>query len=168
MATTFAGTLTVGLVGSYAKTSDLTSILESINYQSALTSLTSGTGDNQLNAFYSDTRTLAATNESFDLNAVTDSFGATLNFTALKLVYVKNKSITTAQYLQLSGNFWDGDTSQLGPLGGTSPVAYIGPGGVFLWYSPINGATVTNTTKDTITVTNAASFDYDIIIGGLI
>jgi hypothetical protein len=70
--------------------------------------------------------------------------------------------------MTLSGNFWDGDTSNLGPLGGTSPVVYIGPGGTFVWDSPINGATVTNTTKDTITITNAASFDYDILIGGTV
>jgi hypothetical protein len=166
MATTFAGTLAVGLVGSYAKSSDLTTILESINYNGGLAAYTSGIGSNQANGFFSDTRTLAATNESHDLNAIVDSFGATLNFATLKLIYVKNKSSTTAQYLSLSGNFWDGDTGNLGPLGGTSPIAYIGPGGVYLWNSPIDGATVTNTTKDTITVTNAASFDYDIIIAG--
>jgi hypothetical protein len=167
MATTFTGTLTVNLVGSYAKSSDLVSMPGVIGYAIAST-YANGTGSNQANAFWSDTRTLAATNESFDLNAITDDYGATLNFTAIKLILVKNKSTTTGQYLTLSGNFWDGDTSNLGPLGGTSPVAYIGPSGMFLWESPINGATVTNTTKDTLTVTNTVSFDYDILIAGTI
>ncbi len=169
MATTFAGTATFGLVAGYAKSDAAISLPGIINYTNAPTSYTNGTGSNQVNAFYASlARSLAGTGESFDLNAITDIYGATLNFTALKMIFVRNLSTTTGQYLTLSGNFWDGDTSNLGPLGGASPVAYIGPGGSFLWDSPINGATVTNTTKDIITVTNAATFSYDIILLGLI
>lgn len=170
MATTLAGTVNIALTFDYLKTATGFDTLSGIlRYTNSPTSYSSGSGANQVNAIYlSLARSLAATNEGFDLNALTDAYGATLNFTTVKLVYVRNKSTTTAQYLNLSGNFWDGDTSNLGPLGGTSPVAYVGPSGEFLWNSPIDGATVTNTTKDTITVTNAATFTYDIVIAGVI
>jgi hypothetical protein len=164
---TFAGTASFALVGSYTKASDLSTLTEAINYSNSPASYTNGSGANQVNAFFADTRTLAATNESFDLNAITDSYGTVLNFLTIKLLYIKNKSTTSGQNLTLSGNLLDGDAGN-GPLGGTSPVTIIGASGLFLWDSPILGATVTNTTKDAITLTNTASFDYDIIILGTV
>jgi hypothetical protein len=165
----FAGTASFALVGSYTKASDLSALTEAINYSSSPNSYTNGSGANQVNAFYSGRRTLAATNESFDLNAITDSYGTVLNFLTIKLLYIKNKSTAADNTgnLILSGNFLDGDAGN-GPLGGTSPVAIIGPGGLFLYDSPVIGSTVTNTTKDTITLTNTTSFAYDIILLGTV
>ena len=170
MATTLDGNVKVDFPFNYLKTGTGFNTLQAVlNYTNSPTAYASGTGSNQVNAMFMALATsLAATNISYDLNTQVDVYGATINFTALKLIYIKNKSTTTAQYLSLSGNFWDGDTSNLGPLGGTSPVAYIGPGGIFLWDSPIDGATVTNTTKDTITLTNTATFTYDLILMGTI
>lgn len=164
---TFAGTATFGLVGSYTKASDLSTLTEAINYSNTPTSYTNGSGVNQVNAFYADTRTLAATFEDHDLNAIVDGFGATLNFLIIKLLFLKNKSTTSGQVLTVSGDFLDGDAGN-GPLGGTTPVLYLGAGGSFLWDSPILGATVTNTTKDTLTISTSATFDYDIIILGTV
>lgn len=162
MATTFTGTLSGGLTGSYAKGTDLTSVLEAINFAFS-SSYTNGTGSNQVNAFFSDTRTLAATNESHDLNTMTDSFGATLNFLKVKFLYVKNKSTTTVQTLTLTGDF----LTQAG-VGVAAGGFVLGPSGIYMLDNPIDGYTVTATTADVITLTNAASFDYDILILGTI
>lgn len=170
---TFAGTATFGLVGSYTKASDLSTLTEAINYSNTPTSYTNGSGVNQVNAFYADTRTLAATSESFDLNAATisDSFGATLTFTAVKLLFIKNKSVTTAQRLIVTGDFFTGTTAQSPCFGATTPTINIGPGGYLLLESPIDGFNVTSTTSDGLTISNvaaAATFDYDIIILGTV
>lgn len=169
MATTFVGTFSGGLSASYAKSTDLTSALEAINFTFS-SSYTSGQGANQANAFFSDTRTLAATNESFDLNAgtMTDVYGAGLVFTKVRLLYVKNKSTTDLQFLTLTGDFLSGAASS--PLAGsTSPTININAGGFCLLESPpTTGFAVTTTVSDGLTVTNTASFDYDIIIVGVI
>ena len=165
---TFTGTFSAGLVGSYAKTSDLTTLLEAINI-SFSSAYTNGSGSNQANAFFSDTRTLAATNESFDLNAgtMTDGYGAALVFTAIKFLYVKNKSTTAGQALTLTGDFLSGvATSPL--FGSTAPTINIGPSGFVVLESPIDGFLVTSTTSDGLTVTNTASFDYDIVLLGIV
>lgn len=161
MATTFTGTLSGGLIGSYAKGTDLTAALEAINF-SFSSSYTNGTGENQANALFADTRTLAATSESFDLNAITDTFGATLNFTKIKLLYIKNKSTTAGQTLTIDGDFIASFDN------GTGPNHILFAGGLLLKNEPISGLTVTNTTQDTLTLTNSASFDYDIILLGTI
>lgn len=166
---TFAGSISCAVVGSYSKAADLfvgDVVGGTINYL-ASDSYANGIGASQINAYFSDTRTLAATNESFDLNAITDAYGTVLNFLTIKLLYIRNKSANSGENLSLSGNFLDGDAGN-GPLGGTSPITIIGASGIFLWNSPILGATVTNTTKDAITLTNTASFAYDIIIGGTV
>lgn len=170
MATTLAGSVGISLTFDYLKTATGFDTLSGLlRYVNSPAPYTSGSGANQVNAiFLSLARSLAATSESFDLNTQTDVYGATINFATVKLLFIRNKSTTAGQYLRLSGNFLDGDVSNLGPLGGTSPVAYIGPGGEFLWNSPTDGATVTNTTADTITLTNAATFTYDIVIAGVL
>lgn len=162
---TFSGTLKVGLSGSYIKASDLTTLTEIIDYTNSPTAYTNGTGANQINAFYADTRTLAATNESFDLDAgtITDSYGTGLVFTKIKLLYIRNKSTTTAQTLTLTGDF----LTQAG-FGAAAGGLIIGPGGLLCLDNPIDGYSITAGTGDVITVTNAASFDYDIIIGGTV
>ena len=166
MATTFTGTLSIGLVGSYAKASDLLSLPGAIGYAIA-SSYTNGTGANQANAFWSDTRTLAATAESFDLKTaggtvIVDDYGVTLPFTLIKLLIVRNKSAVSGQTLTLSGNFLSSMD------GGTGPTHIIGAGGTFVADCPIEGYTVSNTTRDTLTLTNSATFDYDILICGIV
>jgi hypothetical protein len=168
----FSGTGTFGLVGSYTKASDLTTLQEAVNYTNSPTSYSNGSGEYQVNAFYSDTRSLAATNESFDFDlasgagSIIDGFGTQLVFTKIKLLYVKNKSTTASQRLTLSGDFLTGVATS--PLGGTAPTIVIGPGGIALLDSPIDGFAVTATTGDVLTITNTATFSYDIIILGIV
>jgi hypothetical protein len=164
----FAGTASFGLVASYTKASDLSTLLEAINYTNTPTAYTNGIGDNQVNAFFSDTRTLAATNESFDLDlpsgagSIIDKYGDQLVFTKIKLLFIKSKATVAGQVLTVSGDF------MTVPLGGTTPTAKLGPGGFLLLESPKDGFSVVATTADVITITNTTSYDYDIIILGTI
>lgn len=171
MATTLQGLVRVGLDFTYLKSgTGFNTLLGTLNYTNSPTPYTTGPGSNQVNAAYiSLAASLAATSINFDLyGGLTDAYGTTLNFITVKHLYVKNLSTTATQYLKASGTFLDGDTSNLGPLGGTSPVAYLGPGGSFMWDSPIDGATVTDASKDVLTLTNTATFTYDIIILGVV
>lgn len=173
MATTFAGTATFGLVGSYAKASDLTTIQEAINYTNSPTSYTNGLGAYQANAFFSDTRTLINATDTYDFNTAdlfVDCYGANLLFTAVKLLFIKNRSLVSGQRLVIAGDFLGGvATSPL--FGSTAPTLSIGPFGSLLLESPIDGFLVTSATSDSMTITNTVTtpgFDYDIIVLGVI
>ena len=175
MAVTFGGVGTFTLVGNYSKADTGVSLPGLVNYTNSPTMYTSGSGDYQVNAAWiSLGRSLAAAGESHDLfGGLVDVYGTTLNFTAIKQLFIRSYATSAlgaaVRYLRLSGTFLDGDTNNLGPLGGASAVvAYLGPGGSFLWDSPIDGATCANGAKDVLTVTNAATFTYDIIILGVI
>lgn len=164
---------TVTMTGSYTKASDLTSLAEAVNYSNSPVPYSNGSGSYQVNALYSDTRELASAAESFDLNAGTmvDSFGTALVFTAVKLLFIKNRSVTSPQRFIVTGDFFTGTTSQSPMFGATTPTINIGPNGYLLLESPIDGFNVTSTTSDVITISNvvaAATFSYDIIILGIV
>lgn len=167
MATTFTGTWSHFLHGSYDRDSDLTTLKQVVDYTSS-SAYTNGTASHQVNGFYADTRTLAATSENFDLNAgsTTDGYTDSLIFTNIKFLYIKNKSLTSGQNLVLSGD-WLGFATT-GPISASGTVT-IGPGGVFVLDNPIDGYPVGSAaTQDVLTVTNTATFDYDIIILGVL
>lgn len=157
---TFIGTATFQLEASYAKASDLSALEEKVSYSNSPITYSNGTGANQANTYFSDTRTLAATNESFDMNALVDKYGDTLVNTKIRLLFIRHKGTVAGQSLSLSGNFMSSIIS------GASPTLVIRAGGYFLAESPIDGYPVTQTSVDVLTVTNTATFDYDIIIIG--
>jgi hypothetical protein len=171
---TFAGTASFAFVGSYTKASDLTTLTEAVNYSNSPVSYSSGVGSYQADLFYTDTRELASAAESFDLNAATmsDSFGSTLTFVKVKLLFIRNRSVAagaTAERFIVTGDFFTGTTVQSPCFGATTPTFNIAPGGYLLLESPITGFNVTSTTSDVITISNvaaAATFSYDIIILG--
>lgn len=169
MATTLAGNVNLGLNFDYLSTGTGFDTLQGLlRYTNSPTAYTSGAGDNQVNAIYvSKARSLAATNESFDLNALTDIYGTTLNFTKVKLLFIKNLAHLVAspsgKTLTLTGDF----LTQAG-VGVAAGGKIVGPGGIEFWDNPLDGFTVTATTADVITVTNAATFTYDLIIMGVV
>jgi hypothetical protein len=167
----FAGTASFALVGSYTKASDLTTLTEAVNYSNSPVSYSNGTGSNQADLFFTDTRELASAAESFDLNAATmsDSFGAALTFVKVRLLFIRNRATTAAYRFIVTGDFFTGTTSQSPMFGATTPTINIGPGGYLLLESPIDGFNVTSTTSDGLTISNVAAaqtFSYDIIILG--
>lgn len=131
---------------------------------------TTGVGANQINSWWSDTRTLANnTSESLDLNAasggLTDAFGVGLQLARVKLLYIKNKS--TTQTLSVGGAASNGFINWVGDA---TDIVKIPPGGFLLLVAPdATGFAVTAATGDLLKIANGnagAAADYDIIIAG--
>jgi hypothetical protein len=98
--------------------------------------LASGTGSNQADLVYSDTRTLAASaNETLDLTSLIGPLGEAVNFAKIKAILIKAAAGNT-------NNVVVGDAAAdpfLGPLGGTTPTIAIPPGGEVLLAAPVGG-----------------------------
>lgn len=147
-----------GLSGAYRVSSDLTSPVEPIALR-LYKQLNNGTGNNQANTFWSDTRTVTAAPETLTLTALTDKFGNAIAFTTIKVLVIYNKATVDAAKLNLSGNFI---TVQMG-------VAVVRPSGIVVMTSPLAGFAVTVTTVDKITINpDTATITYDIAIIGAV
>lgn len=122
---------------------------------------TSGTGANQANQWFADTRTLAGSAESLDLfGGLTDDFGTTINFTAIKELVIRSQSTTSSEVISVFGNWYTGNI-------GTSAV--VDPSGLLIISSPIDGHPVTNSSKDILTLDpNLDTITYDIFLIGTV
>ncbi len=159
--------ISVGIVGTLTSALDLVTSSAPLSF-SKTHDLANGTGANQADKIFSDTRQLAASaTENLDLAGVlTDAFGATLTFTKIKALMVAAKSTNTNDVLvggAASNQFlsWVGDASD---------VVKVKPGGMFLITAPdANGLAVTATSGDLLKIANSAGstvVDYDIIVIG--
>lgn len=129
--------------------------------------LLSGTGTNQADKAFADTRTLAASaNEDLDLaGALLDPFGITLNFVKIKGIYVRAAPGNTNSVI-VKPAAANGFT---GPFGGTTPSLTLPPGGYLVLAAPVGGWTVTAGTGDKINFANSAgstSVTYDAVFIG--
>ena len=159
-------TLSAGISAVQTGTNDLGTV--SANLSLAFTkALTSGTGANQADLIFADTRTVnASSSEDLDLAGVlTDPFGATITMAEVVAIL-----ITAA-----SGNTNDvviGDATAPVPLfGGTNPTISIGPGGVFMAATPDAGGlfTVGAGSTDDLKIANSSSgssVTYSIVVIG--
>lgn len=130
-------------------------------------SLADGAGINAANLVFQDTITLAAAGETLlDLTALTDALGNAIAFARLKLIYLRNKSVTAGDNLQLGGTV----TAGLSTLYvGTNAGQLIGPGGIALLVNPsAAGWAVTAITADILRIGNpgANPISYDIVLIG--
>lgn len=150
-----------GLSGAYRVSSDLTSPVEPIALR-MYKQLNNGTGNNQANTFWSDTRSVAGGTETLTLTSLTDKFGNALVFTAIKVLVIYNKSTTAGETLAITGNFV---TTTLALTGGL----VIQPSGIVAATGPLAGYIVTLTSADKITVNpGAATIAYDIALIGVV
>jgi hypothetical protein len=129
----------------------------------------SGTGANQADLLFSDTRTLTASaTEDLDLAGVlTDAFGATLTFARIKLIYVCAAAANNvANNVNVTRPAANGVPLFLAAGDGIA----LAPGQFFLWVgADAIGKAVTAATGDLLTITNSAgtnSVTYDVIIVG--
>ncbi len=129
--------------------------------------LTSGTGANQADLVFSDTRTIAASGtEDLDLaGSLSAPMGGTLTFVKLKaLMIVAATGNTNA--VRLSRPASNGVPLFLAASDGID----ILPGGAFLWAAPNAAAvTVTAGTGDLLTVANSSSgsaVSYNVVVIG--
>lgn len=135
----------------------------------AVNNLESGTGANQANQIWTDTRTLSASaTEDLDLaGGLTDAFGATLTFTRVKaiLVFAAAGNTNSVQVTRPASN---GVPLFMAAGDGIA----LTPGASFAATFPdATGVAVTASTGDLLTLTNSAgstSVTYTIVIIGTV
>ena len=128
----------------------------------------SGTGANQADRLFTDTRTLAASaNEDLDLAGVLlDAFGSAITFVRIKALLVKAASGNTnnVKVKPAAANGW------LGPFNAAADTVSVKPGGTALFVAPDATAwPVTAATADLLNIANSgagSSVTYDIVIVG--
>lgn len=163
---TLSTKMSVSLKSTLSSTLDLVTSRAPLDYTTAV-SLASGTGANQADRVFADTRTLAASaTEDLDLAGVLiDPLGATLTFARVKLVLVKAAAgnVNNVNVTRPASN----GVPLFLAAGDGFPVR---PGGGNLWWSPdATGVAVTAGTGDLLTFTNSGagtSVTYDIVIIG--
>lgn len=129
---------------------------------------TNGTSSAQINSFWADHRTLAAsTAETLDLSGIlTDDFGVLISPTKITDIYIRITSSSATAQLALGNvaNQWAGAPWSSAD---TFAIITIGDGGRFHMSNPKTGWTVTNTTGDKLKINNLDASNpvsYDIII----
>ena len=165
MAQTFNGTISLGLALRLNGGVDIGSAYQSVDstYQNIFTN---GTGANQVNQMWTDTRTIAAsTTEDLDLyGSLTNTFGTTLNFTSSKAIIIAALAANTNDLLV------GGDAASVPIFGAVGDYIIVKPGGLFMITNPgATGFVVTDTTGDILQIANSSSgtsVTYDIIILG--
>lgn len=118
--------------------------------------LTNGTGANQANNIFTDTRSLAASgSESLDLaGSLSNALGAVLTFTAIKVIRVRADPGNTNNVV-VGGAPSNGF---VGPFADATDKIAIPPGGMFEVVNPsAAGRTVTPGTGDLLLVANSGA-----------
>jgi hypothetical protein len=165
---TVSGTFSVrvALTGTMLSSNDLSTVQQVVAISKSL-DFTNGTSSNQFNTIWMDQRSISASStEDLDLaGSLTDAFGATITFTAVKGIYVFAATANTNN-VEVGGAaantfLWFKDATD---------IQVVTPGGVYLSTRPGTGATVTAGTGDILKVANSGagtSVTYDIAIFGL-
>jgi hypothetical protein len=158
----------VSLIGSLINALDLVTGQAPMDYEKEF-DFTSGTGANQAQKMFSDTRTLAASaTENLDLSgSLADAFGATISFTKIKALIVKAAPGNTNDVV--IGNAGGLDVASI--FGAITHTLKVKPGGLVMLVAPdATGYAVTDSTADLLHVANSAggtSVDYDILVLGV-
>ena len=144
MATSLTTTLTLILQSTFKNVLDLTTTVDEFRLDLSDT-LASGTGLDQGDQAWHDTRTLAATSETLDLaGSLTNAFGSTVTFARVKGIVIHNKATTAAYNLTVGGA-----TNPFLLLGGATHTDPIGPDGVRVYWEPCaTGKAVTAATGE--------------------
>lgn len=159
--------VSLGVKGTLTKAYDLTTVSAPLTF-GRLIALASGTGANQADKMFSDTRTLApSATETLDLagTALEDAAGDPLTFARVKCVAIVADAANTN--MVVVGN--TGSTF-VGPFGAAAHTHSIRAGGFYAWAAPdITAYTVTPTSADLLQIANSGggtSVTYSIVIIG--
>ena len=148
----------------YGEDLDLSRVLDKLEISGG-TNWTFGTGANQMNLLWHDSRSTDATGETIEIyTGVTekDAFGTAWTMTAIKLLYIKNTHASLI--LEIFGN----TSVDLLIISGTTDAIEIPAGGIFMWTAPTAAGVVTTTNEKLfIAATTSGTITYDIVIGGL-
>lgn len=150
--------ITLSILAHETSSGDISRTLRATPVSYAL-SLTDGTGANQAQVVWSDSRTLSGSPDTLALGSLTDDRG-TVTFTAIKVIYIKNNGNATMLW---SDGTWGG-----GPFDdiSSSPVS-IRPGGVLAIAAPDASGFSVDVGSQTIVLSSASSgVAYDIALIG--
>ncbi len=167
MAQTFSGNIKFALAGIFNGDNDLSSVTQTFNYSKNY-NITNGTGLDQANMIWADTRTITASStDDLDLyGGLTNSFGTTINFTSIKGIIITAASTNTNDVV-VGG---DASAAFVNWVGAANDVINVKPDGMFALVNPgANGYAVTATTGDILQIANSSSGSsvvYDIILLG--
>lgn len=122
----------------------------------------SGTGANQADLIYSDTRTTDATGETLDLDGLTDAFGVAVAFARIKMMLIRAAAGNTLNVLVGGGDWatW---------VANSSDITVVRPGGLMLFVAPdVTGYAVTASTGDGLLIkaSTTGNVTYDIVLIG--
>lgn len=152
--------------GNYTSALDLVSAVAPMSYKKSL-DFASGTGANQADRIFTDTRTIAAsTSEDLDIRGTSlqDAFGANVAMFEMKMLIVCAAAGNTNNVVL------GGDANSVPFLSTAATTVAIKPGGCFTLMDPSSGGiAVTDTTGDVIQVANSGagtSVTYDIVVVG--
>lgn len=133
--------------------------------------LTSGTGANQADTIFSDTRSLAATaTENIDLYTWSNALGDTQTNARIKLLLIRNKNTATGDVLRIGGlgnsGAWDSPFNS-----DHDATVDIQPGGYLILSAPLaTGYTVTSSSVNhTLKFANTSASNtlaYDLVVIG--
>lgn len=121
-----------------------------------------GTSANQQDLVYSTTDTQTGA-QTWNLDALTsEATGAAVAFANISGFIVQNNSTTAAETITIGA----GSNPWITWLNATGDAVVIGPGGVFVWTSPVDAAAITASTGDILTLTMSASLEFSLLIWG--
>lgn len=164
MATALGVTLSCSLRWIFTNADDLSTPQDAATLDVSDT-LANGTGSAQADVIWRDQRTLAATSEDLDLAGVlTNVWGATVTFVKVKTILIKNTNTSTTKLLAVGGA---AATQFSNWVASVTDIVNIGPDGVFLLHSPIDGYAVGAGATDKLKIdAGANTITYKIVIIG--
>lgn len=163
LTTALAGRTAVNINLEGKKALDLASTLDELKIRSGI-DWTFGTGVNQANLLFHDSRTTDDTGETHDIyaGALVNAFGDSVTMEAIKLLYVMNTHAT------LTLEIFGGASVDVPVLADPSDIFELPPGGIFLWTCPTAAGIVTTTNKNLkFAAKTSGNVTYDIAIMGL-
>lgn len=130
---------------------------------------TDGTGINQANQVFTDTRNIGASStEDLDFaGGLTDVYGNTITFTTIKAIIISaaNGNTNNVQIEEAAAN-------GIGLFGAAGDQISLKPNGVFQWVDPTAaGLPVTAGTGDLLTINNSGAgtgVDYTVVVIGTV
>lgn len=126
--------------------------------------MANGTGSNQSDSVHSGTLSISSATTLDTRGGLTSVLtGAAINFAEITWLILVNKSATSGEYLTIGG----GSNPVTTMWASSGDAAKIGPGGVLILGSPIDGFATTAGTGDIITITPATgTIELDYILIG--
>ncbi len=165
--TNLSASVRVSAGGVFANTIDLATVQAVLAFPTTAMVFTDGTGLDQADMVYTETRTIAAsTTEDIDLDAggLLDAFGQTFTIAELKALIICAASANTNTVTIL------GDVNSVPILDTAATTLDLKPGGCFVFVDPsAAGVPVTAATGDILQVENTAggtTVDLNILILG--